>query len=156
MKTVTIILVAITIIAIIVIFGMDKKIKNNKHCEYKKKKTLLNKNEQEFFWVLVKALPELLVLPQVSMNQIFSNTSLIQRNLIGQNSIDFMICKRDFKMLVAIELNGPSHKTESQKRRDLNKANALKSASIPLLIYENHNIPNAEQVRNDVIRAIQS
>lgn len=156
MKTVTIILVAIAIIAIIVIFGMDKKIKNNKHGEYKKKKTLLNKNEQEFFWVLVKALPELLVLPQVSMNQIFSNTSLIQRNLIGQNSIDFMICKRDFKMLVAIELNGPSHKTENQKRRDLNKSNALKSASIPLLIYENHNIPNAEQVRNDVIRAIQS
>jgi very-short-patch-repair endonuclease len=124
---------------------------------YEIKETLLTKSEQQLYRILVEALPEMTVLPQVSMNQMFKRFSgQGAQNKISQNSIDFLLCDKSFKIFAAVELNGKSHESKTQRRRDDNKAQALHSAGIPLLTYENRSIPTIEQVRNDVIKVLQS
>jgi hypothetical protein len=113
---------------------------------------LMNKSEQILFNRLKEAAPALHVFSQVSMSQLFHITSkkrnsFIQLGEIGRKSVDFLLCREDTSILVAIELNGPTHEREDQRKRDEKKQAALEEAGIPLAIFTPNEIPEVAELR---------
>lgn len=116
--------------------------------KYMDKFHLLNKAETELFNLIRQAAPSLYVFVQVSMSQIFymSNRqkAFTQVREIGRKSIDFLLCREDMSIVVAIELNGPKHETEKQKISDEKKRATLEEAGIPLLILKPDAMPDVK------------
>ena len=99
----------------------------NTSSRYMDKFQLLNKGEQELYKRLKEAAPALIVFSQVSMSQIFHITpdrKRMQLNEIGRKSVDFLLCREDTSILLAIELNGAHHEEERQKFSDDQKRKA--------------------------------
>lgn len=122
----------------------------NKRPQYKDKPQLLNKSEQKLFSQLREAAPKLLILSQVSMSQLFDITGekgFLQVGEIGRKSVDFLICREDTSIMLAIELNGPMHEKASQKIGDEKKRIALEEAGIPLIIIKPNAIPDVISLR---------
>lgn len=123
-----------------------------KRPKYMDKFQLMNKSEQLLFARLKEAAPALLVFSQVSMSQLFHITNhkkngFIQLGEIGRKSVDFLLCREDTSILLAIELNGPTHEREDQRNRDEKKRIALEEAGIPLAIFTPNEIPNVAELR---------
>lgn len=123
-----------------------------KRPKYMDKFQLMNKSEQILFNRLKEAAPALLVFSQVSMSQLFHITSnkkngFIQLGEIGRKSVDFLLCREDTSILLAIELNGPTHEREDQRKRDEKKQAALEEAGIPLAIFTPNAIPDVTELR---------
>lgn len=118
--------------------------------KYLDKFHLLNKCETELYFRLVEAMPKLIVLSQVSMSQLFflkGKDSYLKVNEIGKKSLDFLVCRQDFSIVAAIELNGPTHEKEVQKKRDEKKRAALEEAGIPLMVYYPDELPDVAEIR---------
>lgn len=121
--------------------------------KYLDKFHLLNKYEQTLYFRLVEAMPALIVLSQVSLSQVFhikGKGGYLQVNEIGKKSLDFLICRQDFSIVVAIELNGPTHEKEVQKKRDEKKRMALEEAGIPLMVYYPDELPEVAEIRRTI------
>lgn len=124
-----------------------------KRGQYSDKFQLLNKTEQILFARLREAAPNLLVFSQVSMSQLFyianfRKNGFLQIGEIGRKSVDFLLCRQDDTSIVlAIELNGPTHEKESQMLGDTKKQTALEEAGIPLVIFTPNDIPNVIELR---------
>lgn len=122
----------------------------NKRTQYKDKSQLLNKCEQQLFSRLREAAPKLVILSQVSMSQLFDITGakgFLQVGEIGRKSVDFLICREDTSIMLAIELNGPMHDKPSQKLGDEKKRIALEEAGIPLIVIKPDGIPVVSDLR---------
>src|SRR5262245_53668122 len=100
--------------------------------------------EQVLYWRLVEALPECVVLAQVSFTRFMKaapegNFSPAQQltlyRRISQKTIDYLVCLKDFTVVAAVELDDASHDEERDSQRDA----LLKSAGIvPLRIDVKH------------------
>lgn len=122
----------------------------NQRPQYKDKSQLLNKSEQLLFSRLREAAPKLLILSQVSMSQLFEITGkkgFLQVGEIGRKSVDFLICREDTSIMLAIEMNGPMHDKPSQKLGDEKKRIALEEAGIPLIVIKPDGIPVVSDLR---------
>lgn len=120
--------------------------------QYQKKFQLLNKSEQVLFQRLKEAAPEMLTLSQVSMSQLFfignfRKDGYRQIGEIGRKSIDFLICRPDTSIILAIELNGPTHNRRKQQESDEKKRAALEEAGIPLIVIPADRIPSTDKMR---------
>lgn len=121
--------------------------------QYRDKFQLLNKSEQVLYTRLAEAVPAMLVFSQVSMSQVFhingrTKDGYRQLGEVGRKSIDFLLCRPDDTSIVlAIELNGPTHETERQKASDEKKQLALEQAGIPLLILTPDELPDVATLR---------
>lgn len=114
--------------------------------QYRDKFQLLNKTELALYRKLTEAVPAMLVFSQVSMSQVFHINSFrkdgfLQVATIGRKSIDFLICRQDTSIVLAIELNGPTHERAAQRERDEKKRAALEEAGIPLIVFTPDDIP---------------
>ncbi len=123
-----------------------------KRAQYMDKFRLLNKSEQELLQRLEEALPALRVFSQVSMSQLFHigyrKDAFRQLGEIGRKSVDFLVCRRtDTSIVVAIELNGPTHEQEKQRISDEKKRAALEEAGIPLLVFYPNDLPDVATLR---------
>ncbi len=148
--------VVIALVAII-FFYIKQKIKEKPVGEeksegddflYREKFNLLNEKEQVLFNRLTEALPNLLVLTQVSMSQILFTGG--QRNEVARKSVDFLICWKDTSIVAAIEFNGATHKDPKRIKSDEVKQKVLKSAGIPLITYLSEQFPEIPQIRKDI------
>ena len=108
--------------------------------------------EQVLYWRLVEALPECVVLAQVSFSRFMTpaveGDSSRARQLtlyrrISQKTIDFLVCLKDFTLVAAVELDDPSHDEE----RDFQRDSLLKSAGIVPLRVSVKEIPSVEALR---------
>lgn len=122
------------------IFGLDKK----------KKTWLINKNEKVLYDVLSSTFPDAVIQCQVSFIQLFGSLTLSQIGKLGRYSLDFVVCDSQMRIIAAIELNGASHETDRQKKRDMDKKAALNQAGIPFFIYRNENIPSEKVLQKDI------
>lgn len=121
--------------------------------QYRDKFNLLNKSEQLVYWRLVEAMPNLVVLSQVSMSQLFfmEGKNLYQQmGEVGRKSIDFLVCRKDFSIVAAIELNGPTHATAKQQKSDETKRRTLEEAGIPLITLYPQDVPAVEEMRKKI------
>jgi hypothetical protein len=143
-----------------VIFGIVallKKIKSNNSSSTNEawpvfaKKTLLNEKEQVVFNRLTEAFPDWIVLAQVALSQIVIVKSGKEngpyRNKIYKKVIDFVVCRPDTSIVVAIELDGNSHDSPGRSKSDVDKENALSSAGIKLARMNTKDLPNGPQLR---------
>lgn len=126
---------------------------NTNRPQYKDKSFLLNKSEQVLLSRLREAAPKLQIHTQVSMSQLFNitgNKGFLQIAEIGRKSIDFLLCREDTSILLAIELNGPTHEKASQKKSDAKKKAALNEAGIPLITIKADAIPDIDALRKEL------
>jgi hypothetical protein len=130
----------------------ETKIEARKKAQYRDKLQLLNKSEQIILNRLKEAAPAMHIFSQVSMSQLFhinrySKDGYRQLGEIGRKSVDFLVCRADTSIVVAIELNGPTHNTAKQQASDEKKKLALEEAGIPLVIWKPESIPSVEDMR---------
>lgn len=108
--------------------------------------------EQVLYWRLVEALPECVVLPQVTFSR-FLRPSVEGRdrraqhralqNRISQKTVDFLVCLQDFTVVGAIELDDSSHAWARDEQRDA----ILECARVPLVRLRVEKIPSVERLR---------
>lgn len=133
----------------------DEKGYGREKPRYRDKFNLLNKAEQELFQRLTSAMDGMHVFTQVSMSQLFhisgsTRDKYVQIGEVGRKSVDFLICRRDFSIVLAVELNGPMHGYEDRKKSDETKARTLEDAGIPLAIFYPDKLPTTEQLAEEL------
>ena len=112
----------------------------------------LSEPEQLLYWRLVEALPECVVLAQVSFarfmkpapeEKLTPREHLKMSNRISQKTVDFLVCLKDFTVVAAVELDDSTHNEERDTQRD----EILKSAGIVAVRVYVNDIPSVEKLR---------
>lgn len=84
-----------------------------------KKRNILTPPEQRFYRVLQTALPDKIILAQVSFNALITAKRRSIRARFNRLYADFVICNpHDFSVVAIVELDDPTHRTEEGKRKD--------------------------------------
>ena len=111
----------------------------------------LTREEQAFYWRLWQALPEHVVLAQVSFSQLLAvrrgTGSRGVANRFRQLTADFVICKRDFSVVAVIEVDDTSHDSPRRQVADAKKESMLRAVGIPLLRMNTASLPNESEIR---------
>ncbi len=113
----------------------------------------LSAPEQILFGRLKAALPDHVILSQVSFSQfLFTKGGDRKQNFARfaearQKVADFLVCDPSFRIVRVIELDDRSHRQEKDERRDA----ILKEAGLKVVRWKISNIPNAETIRRDIL-----
>lgn len=110
-------------------------------------KELLTKNEQPMYFRLVEALPEHVVLAQVSFSALLTTRDMTARNRFDRKIADFVICTKAFKVIAAIELDDSSH--NGRESKDAERDQLLTNAGYRVLRYKR--VPDIDKLRADII-----
>ncbi|MBP9668953.1 MAG: DUF2726 domain-containing protein [Candidatus Pacebacteria bacterium] len=97
----------------------------------------MNASEQALFFEIRKQLPaEYHLFPNMRIADVIDAVHGVgfynRRNKILPKHVDFLICDRSFKPIVAIELNGSSHQRADRIERDALVADIFSQAELPL------------------------
>lgn len=126
-------------------------------------KNPLTPTEALLYHRLIKTLPEYVVLAQVQLSS-FLKVDETQTNYqnylkwfgyISQQSVDFLICRKDFSIVVAIELDDKSHNSANAIERDNKKTNNLDAAKVPLIRWHAERMPDTEMIKNELLKYTQ-
>lgn len=122
----------------------------------------LTETEALFHQHLVQALPECVVLSQVQLSRFISVDRIKAGrdfykyfNAIAQQSVDYLVCLKDFTIVAAVELDDKSHYSKDAQKRDDKKTHNLKAAEIPLIRWHAEFMPTVEQIRAQFSHDIQ-
>jgi len=114
-------------------------------------KSPLTDVEQVLYHRLRDALPDSFVLAQIQVSQIVGvhQGPLWQTwfNKISRKSVDFLICRHDFSIVAAIELDESSHDHEQRRLADADKNTALNGAGIKVIRWRVKSLPSVELIR---------
>ncbi|MFT4249092.1 MAG: DUF2726 domain-containing protein [Pseudomonas sp.] len=117
-------------------------------------KRVLTDAEQVFYWRLVEALPDSVVLAQVQLSRFLGVCKGNQRiqwlNRVSQKSADFVVCAKDFSVVAVIELDDASHARASRQKADFDKAKAIADAGLRLVRWTVKSMPTAGQIRDEI------
>lgn len=112
----------------------------------------LSDAEQALYWRLVEALPECVILSQVTFSRFMKPDTggmapareyHALRNRISQKTIDFLVCLEDFTVVAAIELDDSTHLEASDHARD----ELLRAAGIAVLRMPSRDMPSVARLR---------
>jgi Protein of unknown function (DUF2726) len=111
----------------------------------------LSQVEQDFYFRLVQTLPDQIVLAQVPLSR-FLRIRKGQpwrewRDRIGEKTIDYLICDRDFAIVAAVALDDRPHDGARRLEADITKNRALAAARIPLVRWRAIALPDAATIR---------
>jgi len=115
-------------------------------------RSLMTDNELEFHFRLMKALPEHLIFPQVSMQaliQAFSADRRVahaDRLRIAQQRVDYVVCDPAGQVIAVIELDDRTH----DRKKDAVRDKRLAQAGIRTIRYESKQRPALGKIRADV------
>jgi len=114
-------------------------------------KSPLTDIEQVLYHRLTEALPDSFVLAQVQVSRIVGihQGPLWQTwfNKISRKSVDFLICRSDFSIAAAIELDDSSHDHEQRRLADADKNTALNGAGIKIVRWRVKSLPSVDLIR---------
>ncbi len=138
-----IVLVIIIILILIVRKRHEKKnlsnvsILNNFQIKYKAKESIMSRSESAFFLELQKQFSQdYYIFPKIRVADILDipngHEYYKMRNLALPRHVDFVVCNKYFKPLVAIELNGESHNKIKQQESDLIKKGIFEDCGLTL------------------------
>ncbi|VVE85475.1 DUF2726 domain-containing protein [Pandoraea sputorum] len=114
----------------------------------------LTKTEQAFYRLLASSLPGHTILAQVDLKRIVRTKRGVAHhhfNRVAQLSLDFVICRADFSVVAAVELDDLSHDRQRQRTRDAKKDEVLKAVSVKLVRFDVRRYPSERDVRNAVL-----
>lgn len=139
------VLIVVVVAAVFIAMKSLPKDRAGKATERPKQKRLLSEREQSMHNRLTQALPDLIVLAQVSLGAMLSARAYAVRNTFDRKIADFVICDKAFHVLAVIELDDASHKEKS--RQDGERDALLTGAGYRVVRYSN--IPDIERVQAD-------
>lgn len=117
-------------------------------------KRVLSDPEQVLYWRLVEALPGDVVLTQVQLSRFLGVKKGHKRmqwlNRVNQKSADFVVCKKNFSVLVVIELDDSTHTRSSRRKADRDKAKAINDAGLTPLRWHVKAMPSIEEIQTSV------
>ncbi|MDD2547345.1 MAG: DUF2726 domain-containing protein [Burkholderiaceae bacterium] len=120
-------------------FGKEKNGEKPRAC------APLTRHEQAMFFRLQTALPELVVLSQVSFGALLTAKARSVRNTFDRKRADFVVCNPSFNVLAVIELDDNSHIGREENDQDRDKL--LTDAGYRVLRYRS--MPEVEQIAKD-------
>lgn len=116
----------------------------------------LTATEAVFYYRLIKALPDHIILPQVQLCRFIkiknaatfkrSGQSYALQNRIAQQSVDYLVCLKDFTIVAAVELDDKSHSNSKVKQLDQKKEESLKAAGVSLVRWHAEQMPSVEDI----------
>ena len=124
----------------------------------------LTKTETIFYQRLVEALPDYVVLAQVQLSRFVDfdksrmhiNEKYKWLQPIAYQSVDFLICHKDFSIVAAIELDDKSHASGSAMNRDEKKSANLAAAKIPLIRWHAERMPLHEEIKQEISKFLST
>jgi very-short-patch-repair endonuclease len=128
----------------------EKEIPNKVLLEFKVKPYFLSRAENIFFLELRKITSKtgLIISTNVKLEDMFINPkNKDHTNLLGRKHVDFLIFDEKSQIKYAIELDGPSHQNEWQQKLDRQKNTVFEAAGLPLLRFQNGDIPTAQNIQ---------
>ena len=137
--------VAMAIIFIVTSLVNEKRKKSTGPLTLKRKQLLTNR-EQQMFSVLSSALPECIVLAQVSFSALVTAEGWRSRNRFNRKVADFVLCSKQMNVIAVIELDDRSH--IGREHHDRERDAMLKQAGYITIRY--HSVPPKEIIRRDV------
>jgi len=114
--------------------------------EKPQRKAVLTPNEQAMYNRLNQALPDLIVLAQVSFGALLNAKNQTTRNTFDRKIADFVVCDRAFQVLAVIELDDSSHK--GKEVQDASRDSMLTQTGYRVVRYQQ--IPDIDQVQRDL------
>ena len=125
---------------------------------YTRKPSVMSRSESAFFFELQKQLPQgYYVFPKMRIADVLDipngHDYYRMRNKALPKHIDFLICDKYFKPVVAIEINGSSHNSFKQQEADRIKNEMFRDSGLPLeTINVGHNFTESiSQLRHHFI-----
>lgn len=112
--------------------------------EQPKARRPLTDREQSMFLRLTQALPEHIVLAQVSFSALLDAKTQRARNRFNQKTADFVICDKAFNVVAEVELDDSSHNGRS--KQDANRDNMLKDAGYKVIRF--NNVPTVAAIQS--------
>lgn len=156
---------AIPIILVIIIKAIVSDSGNQKIStvyRYNRKYVIMTEREQEFYKKLKLICGDsILIFPQIHLSSLFfhnvkgQNFKLAFR-FINRLSVDFVLVdSRNFKTLLAIELDDSTHNEKDRIKRDLIVNDIFKKANFPLLRVDSVKIDN-EKLKQMILENIKN
>ncbi|WP_026470763.1 DUF2726 domain-containing protein [Alkanindiges illinoisensis] len=141
------IIIAVVVIAALAFLGAANKSKSTKGKNQTpiKAKRVLTMNEQPTFNRLREALPDHIVLAQVSFGALLSTTGQATRNRFNRKIADFVVLDKSFNVVAVVELDDKSHKGKEQQ--DAERDAMLKEAGYRVIRYPR--TPDLDKVKAD-------
>lgn len=104
---------------------------------YRTRSSVMNRSEKAFFYELEKQLPSgYHIFPNMRIADFIDAVDGIgfynRRNKILPKHIDFLVCDANFRPVVAIEVNGSSHRRPDRAERDEQIRQIFADAELPL------------------------
>jgi very-short-patch-repair endonuclease len=94
----------------------------------------LTEREQSMYLRLAQALPEHMVLAQVSFSALLDAKTKAGRNRFNQKTADFVICDKAFNVIAEVELDDSSHNGKGPQ--DAQRDDMLKAAGYKVLRFK--------------------
>ena len=117
---------------------------------------VLNHPERAAFALLVRALPDYMILAQVPLSRFLtvpkrhSYADWLRR--LGYQCVDFAVCDMDAQVVAVIELQPSTARvTERARKRLARMSRTLKAAKISLQVWAEQSLPTAESVRELIV-----
>ena len=140
------IIILIVIVAIVVLtLGNKKQEKKGSTRNPITGKRILTMNEQPTFMKLREALPEHIVLAQVSFSAFMTAKGYPTRNLFNRKIADFVVLDKKFNIVAIVELDDSSHK--GKEDQDAERDALIAEAGHRVIRYKR--TPDFEQVKKD-------
>lgn len=111
-----------------------------------KKRKILTRGEYKMYFVLCNALPECVVMPQVSFGALLWSEEIAVLNTFLKKRVDYVVCDDKLNVITIIELDGWSHK--GREKKDLEREKILTDAGYNVLRYTE--IPQPDSLREDI------
>lgn len=156
---------AIPIILVIIIKAIVSESETQKTStiyRYNRKYVIMTEREQEFYKKLKLVCGDsILIFPQIHLSSLFfhnvkgQNFKLAFR-FINRLSVDFVLVdSRNFKTLLAVELDDSTHNEKDRIKRDLIVNDIFKKAHFPLLRVDSVKIDN-EKLKEMILESIKN
>ena len=140
------IIILIVIVAVVALtLGNTKQEKKGSTRNPITGKRILTMNEQPTFMKLREALPEHIVLAQVSFSAFMTAKGYPTRNLFNRKIADFVVLDKKFNIVAIVELDDSSHK--GKEDQDAERDALIAEAGHRVIRYKR--TPNFEQVKKD-------
>ncbi len=138
----------VTVIVAVVLFTLLAQASGKKRrgsTEVPQKRRPITMNEQAMYNRLVQALPDMIVLAQVSFSALLTARSWAARNTFNRKMADFVVCDRAFNVIAVVELDDASHR--GREASDGQRDDILKGAGYRVLRYPR--VPDVDRVQRD-------
>ena len=111
----------------------------------------LSQPEQVLYFLLIKALPDHIILAQVQLSRLLGvkkgNNAQAWSNRINRMSVDFVICNKDSSIVAVIELDDATHERKDRQVADAKKDRALAAAAVRIVRWQVTTIPDVATIQ---------